>query len=155
MRWPWNRPDTPPSDDHLLVVIRIQWGLARIAVHASKGAPPMWLHGVVLDAVANARDTDRTLPDTHACAIDAPIRMSPGGRFDDAWRPSAFALDDGSLLRPTFRAMASVSAHRRHPVAIRPPIEVVDDFRWADGRYELIEGSSLWRETHEPPERTW
>lgn len=155
MPWPWNRAERVPEDGHLGIVVTIQWGLARIAVSSVEDAPRLWVHGMAVGATASRRDGTGDILDDHVAPIGAPIRLSPGGRFDDAWRPSAFALDDGTLHRPTFHSLVSVSVHRRQPVTLRPRVEVVDDFTWTDGRYELIEGSALWAEAQEPPDRTW
>lgn len=150
--WSWQRPAKTPEAGDITLIVTIQWGLAKLMVTTSPNAPRIWLHGASVSATARSRVDGRESADTHRCAIREPIRMSPSGRYDEAWRPARFDLDDGSLHRPAFDASVSVSVDRQDPIAIRPQIEVVDDFAWIDGRYELVEGTPLWHETHRPPE---
>lgn len=153
MRWPWSSRDRVPRDGDLSIVVTIQWGLAKLTVVTADTAPRLWLHRFVVDAEARPRDGGDPVADRYIGSIREPIRMSPSGRFDDAWRPGAFDLGDGMHHRPTFTAVALVSTDRRRPHRLTTDVEVVDQFRWADGRYDLIEGTPLWNERHDSPER--
>ena len=153
MRWPWSTHVRDPQGDDLTITVTIQWGLAKMVVRTSQRSPRVWVHGVVIGATVEHRTNDTVYEDMHTCGIRAPIRLSPGGSFAEAWRPTTFDLGDGALHRPSFRALASLSTRRRDPIHLEPGIEVVDDFTWIDGRYELVEGSTLWHATHDPPPR--
>lgn len=135
------RPPNHPLPSDFIVTAQYRYGILKFTAVLDSDVDALWLHSVNVQLVGTGDVTDRFSFD-----IDAPIRMNPGGRTTDHWRPRAIDLEDASVQRPSISVEIVAARKRRNPVAFAPAVWVDDGFEVLDGEFHLIPTSEFAKE---------
>ena len=135
------RTPTPPTAQDFVVSAQYRYGILRFTVALDADTKPVWLHAVGIDLTAEDGSTE-----AFSFPINSPIRMNPGGRTRDHWRPRTIDLEDGSQARPGITVTIAAARKRQQPVRVSPGLEIDDGFERVNGTYRLIASSEFAQE---------
>lgn len=121
-----------PSDRDFAANAQYRYGIVRFIVRLAEDSEPLWLRSVAV--ILSGPDG---VSDDFAFDIGAPIRMNPGGRTVDHWRPRKIDLEDPSSKRPHMSIQIEASRRRRKPVVVTPSLTIDDGFEVVDGELTL------------------
>ena len=135
------RTPDPPLTEDFRVTAQYRYGIVKFTVALDEEADPVWLHRVNVTMERSDGATDR-----FTFAIGAPIRMNPGGRTSDHWRPRAIDLEDAAHARPSISVEIVAARNRGRPASLAPDLDIDDGFERVDDGYRLLPSSAFAQE---------